>query len=49
MPTREVVANTFNRHDFSFSWSHSEMAPHIEGLGFDWAVDSVTDRNRMSW
>ena len=22
MPTREVVANTFNRHDFAFCWSH---------------------------
>ena len=26
MPTREVVANTFNRHDFAFCWSHAEMA-----------------------
>ena len=37
MPTREVVANTFNRHDFAFCWSHSEMAPLITGLGYDWA------------
>ena len=38
MPTREVVANTFNRHDFAFCWSHAEMAPLIVGLGYDWAV-----------
>ena len=36
MPTREVVANTFNRHDFAFCWSHAEMAPLVAGLGFDW-------------
>ena len=38
MPTREVVANTFNRHDYAFCWSHAEMAPLIAGLGFDWAI-----------
>ena len=38
MPTREVVANTFNRHNFAFSWSHAEMAPLIVGLGYDWAI-----------
>jgi len=41
MPTREVVANTFNRHDFAFCWSHSEMAPLIPGLGFDWAIEQT--------
>ena len=38
MPTRQVVANTFNRHDYAFCWSHAEMAPLITGLGFDWAI-----------
>ena len=38
MPTREVVANTFNRHDFAFCWSYAEMAPLIVGLGYDWAI-----------
>ena len=38
MPTREVVANTFNRHDFAFCWSHAEMAPLVTGLGYDWAL-----------
>lgn len=41
MPTREVVANTFNRHDFAFCWSHAEMAPLIVGLGYDWAFGQV--------
>ncbi|MCG3169757.1 MAG: hypothetical protein CALGDGBN_01280 [Pseudomonadales bacterium] len=41
MPTREVVANTFNRHDFAFCWSHAEMAPLIVGLGFDWAIEQT--------
>ena len=42
MPTREVVANTFNRHNFAFSWSHSEMVPLIVGLGYDWAIRQTT-------
>lgn len=41
MPTREVVANTFNRHDFAFCWSHAEMAPLIAGLGYDWAIEQT--------
>ena len=41
MPTREVVANTFNRHDFAFCWSHAEMASLIVGLGYDWAFGQV--------
>ena len=35
---REVVVNTFDRHDFSFKWSYAEMAPLIAGLGYDWAI-----------
>ena len=41
MPTREVVANTFNRHDFAFCWSHSEMAPLVVGMGYDWALEQT--------
>ena len=41
MPTREVVTNTFNRHDFAFCWSHAEMAPLIVGLGYDWAISQT--------
>ena len=35
---REVVAGTFDRHDFALKWSYAEMAPLITGLGFDWVV-----------
>lgn len=41
MSTREVMANTFNRHDFAFCWSHAEMAPLIVGLGYDWALEQT--------
>ena len=41
MPTREVVANTFNRHDYAFCWSHAEMAPLVTGLGYDWAIEQT--------
>jgi adenine-specific DNA methylase len=41
MPTREVIANTFNRHDFAFCWSHAEMAPLIVGLGYEWAFEQT--------
>lgn len=39
---REVVAGTFDRHDFSFKWSYAEMAPLISGLGYDWANVQTT-------
>ena len=35
---REVMVNTFDRHDFSFKWSYAEMAPLVVGLGYDWAI-----------
>ena len=35
---RQVVAGSFDRHDFSFKWSYAEMAPLVTGLGFDWAI-----------
>jgi hypothetical protein len=38
---REVVAGTFDRHDFAFKWSFAEMAPTIVGLGYDWAVEQT--------
>ena len=41
MPTRGVVANTFNRHDFAFCWSHSEVAPTSTGVGYDWAIEQT--------
>ncbi len=35
---REVMVNTFDRHDFAFKWSYAEMSPLIAGLGYDWAI-----------
>ena len=39
--TREVMVNTFDRHDFSFKWSYAEMAPLVAGLGYDWVIAAV--------
>jgi len=39
---REVMVNTFDRHDFSFKWSYAEMAPLIVGLGYDWVIEQVS-------
>ena len=33
MPTRQVVANTFNRHDFAFSLEPFGNGPHRHGPG----------------
>ncbi|NRF68989.1 DUF1156 domain-containing protein [Aquincola sp. S2] len=41
MSTREVIANTFNRHDFAFAWSHAEMPPLVVGDGFQWAIEQT--------
>lgn len=38
---RQVMVNTFDRHDFSFKWSYAEMAPLIVGLGYDWALEQT--------
>ena len=38
---REVMTNTFDRHDFAFKWSYAEMAPLIDGLGYDWVIEVV--------
>jgi adenine-specific DNA methylase len=35
------LANTFDRHDFSFKWSHGEMT--IPNDGFPWALEQVVD------
>ncbi|MHA1732428.1 MAG: DUF1156 domain-containing protein [Promethearchaeota archaeon] len=44
MPLREVVVNTFNRHDFTVSWSYSEMAVVEKGL--PWAFENVNKAYR---
>jgi putative DNA methylase len=38
---REVMVNTFDRHDFAFKWSYAEMAPLIVGVGYDWAIEQT--------
>jgi putative DNA methylase len=39
---REVMANTFDRHDFAFKWSYAEMAPLVKGVEYDWAFRQVS-------
>lgn len=39
---RQVMVNTFDRHDFAFKWSYAEMAPLIVGLGYDWAIEQTS-------
>ena len=38
---REVVAGTFDSHDFGIKWSYTEMAITIQGLGLDWALRNL--------
>jgi adenine-specific DNA methylase len=40
---REVMANTFDRHDFAMKWSYVEMAPLVVGLGFKWTFEQTAD------
>jgi putative DNA methylase len=39
---REVIVNTFNRHNYSLNWSYVEMAPLVMGLGYDWVIEQTT-------
>lgn len=39
---REVIVNTFDRHDFAFKWSYAEMAPLIVGRGYEWVIKQTT-------
>lgn len=38
---RQVVAGSFDRHDFSFKWSFAELAALDAGSGYDWALNSI--------
>ncbi len=38
---REVMANTFDSHNFAIKWSYVEMASLVEGLGCDWVFRQV--------
>jgi len=35
------VRSIFDRHDFAVTWSYAEMAPLVEGLGYDWSIDKT--------
>jgi adenine-specific DNA methylase len=39
--SRMVIAGTFDRHDFSFKWSHGEF--DASANLFPWVIDQVTD------
>lgn len=41
IPQREVVANTFDSHDFSFKWSYAEVVFQVLDVGYDWAIRQV--------
>ena len=36
---KRSIAHSFSQHDYSFKWSYAEMAPCVDGLGYDWVVD----------
>ncbi len=40
---RGTMANTFDRHDFSFKVTYAEMAVCNAGAGLAWAIDNVLD------
>ena len=42
-PNRQVVAGTFDRHDFAFKWSYSEMAITCRGLGLEWSLKNIEE------
>jgi adenine-specific DNA methylase len=41
VPQREVIANTFDRHDFSFKWTFAEFDGAVRLL--PWAVNQIRD------
>ena len=40
---RGVVAHVFEKHDYSFKATYTEMAPCNSGTGFDWAIENVLE------
>ena len=40
---RQVVAGTFDSHDFGMKWSYSEMAVTCRGLGLEWSVNDIAE------
>ena len=42
-PNRQVVAGTFDSHDFGMKWSYSEMAVTCRGLGLEWSLNDIAE------
>ena len=42
-PNRQVVAGTFDSHDFGMKWSYSEMAVTCRGLGLEWSLNEIAE------
>jgi putative DNA methylase len=40
-PARGVIAPTFSKHNFAFSWSYAEMPIAVVGSGFEWAIEQT--------
>ena len=38
---REVIVNTFDRHDFAMKWTYAEMAPCGPGRGLHWVTEQT--------
>ena len=43
IPKRQVVAGTFDRHDFALKWSYTEMAVTCRGLGLEWSLTELDE------
>ena len=43
VPQNGTIGNAFATHDFSFTWSHTEMAITCRGLGLEWALNEVSE------
>ena len=43
---RSTIRSIFDRHDFAFKWSFTEMNVTVPGLGMDWAVNGVAGAYR---
>ncbi|WP_311172663.1 DUF1156 domain-containing protein [Halobellus ordinarius] len=37
------IAHVFSRHDFAFAWSFAESNLTVEGLGYDWVLESTVE------
>jgi adenine-specific DNA methylase len=42
-PSVPKISQAFERHDFGFKWSYAEGNIAVEGLGYQWALDSTVE------